>query len=195
MCTLEEERKYRYRLISLGPKTLADALLKFSHRHRDVASWIERISSNPNDCRETFHHLLTEYREGGSYIPLSESPQYANELVDLLETLEQGVKDPRDGLELLAAFFKSDQMIINRADDSWGEVGNVFSCEAVELFVRYASECPDKAWIIELLLDLLAEDDQGVRGSLATEAHQFLSPEQLQIFERRYRVAARETQA
>lgn len=186
MCTLEEENTFRHRLIALGPEALAEALLRFHYRHRDVARWVERMASTPDENRQAFHHWLSYFQEKQQYVTLSESVQYARELTDLLEMLEEAEKDPRSGLESLAAFFRADQVLIDQADDSWGDVGRVFSEDGVELFVRYATRCDDKAWVMDLLLELLWNDD-GFRDGLAQEARRFLSTDELRLFEKKCR--------
>ena len=182
MCTLEEENTFRHRLIALGPEALAEALLQFHYRHRDVARWVERMASTPDENRQAFHHWLSYFQEREQYVTLSESVQYARELTDLLEMLEEAEKDPHSGLESLAAFFRADQVLIDQADDSWGDVGRVFSEDGVELFVRYATRCDDKAWVMDLLLELLWNDG-GFRDGLAQEAHRFLTTEELRLLE------------
>lgn len=190
MCTYEEERRNRAHLIALGPERLAEALLNFSYRHRDVATWVLRQASTAEEKRAAFFRVLEDFRTDTAYLSLDESYQYSCELIDLLETLESSQDDPGEGLKSLALFFKADQAIIERSDDSCGWVGGVFTGEAIELFVRYAARCVEKGEVIELLVDILEDDDYGVRGDLADAAHRFLGPEALALFSEKCREKA-----
>ena len=195
MCTFDEIQRQRDALMTLPSAVLVEALLDFSYRHRDVAAWVARVSSNEAENLEAFHEGLRAFREDKAYIVQSETPQYARELADLLETLEAAVTEPREGLECLAEFYRSDGDLIDRSDDSWGAVGDVFQNEAVEVFVRYAHNCADKDWVMDLLLALLESDDYGVRDRLASSAPQFFSEENLKVLALRYRQNAESAQS
>lgn len=51
-------------------------------------------------------------------------------------------------------------------DDSSGNIGMVFTCDAKELFVEYASLCTEKEKIADIILKLNRKDDYGVRDTL-----------------------------
>jgi hypothetical protein len=62
----------------------------------------------------------------------------------LLEDLKAGVSDPFTGVDLIASFYETDKGTIAHCDDSSGVVGDVYRFTAQELFVEYASRCPEK---------------------------------------------------
>ena len=181
MSTILERQEQKRQLIALSAEVLAEGLLTFSDRHSDVAAWIDRVLATPEDNLERFYCDLKALQRGGRYIPLAQSGQYADKISDLLLTLKQVSKDPRNGLQALAEFFKSDQVIIERADDSCGEVGDVFRCDGVDLFVHFASQYSEKAWISSLVLDILVEDEYCVRGKLIDEVSRFLAPNEIHL--------------
>ncbi len=99
---------------------------------------------------------------------------YARELRTLLDQLGHDIQDPRLGVELVAAFFQTDEVIFNRCDDSGGIVGDVFTMDATELFVRYAARWDDKQALVGLLLELDAGENYGVRERIMDNAGRFL---------------------
>ena len=179
MCTLEEAEKQRRHLIALGPEALADALMRFSWRHRDVSAWVARIAATPEENQAAFFDWLAHFRDARDYYDLSQSKLYAHTLADLLDTLAAGQKDPERGLEALLAFFQSDQALIEHADDSHGAVGEVFTGPATDLFIHYAAACPNKDRVIQIVLELLADNSYCLRGGLAENAHRFLDPKDI----------------
>ena len=84
----------------------------------------------------------------------------------LLQDVKAGVTDPLTGVELVAAFYETDESVFNRCDDSSGRVGDVFRFDAKELFVEYASRCTDKEKVAAIILKLNRENKFGVRDSL-----------------------------
>lgn len=64
--------------------------------------------------------------------------------------------------------------IFEQCDDSSGDIGDVFSCRAHDLFVRYASDYSDKARLAEKLVELCRTDDYGVRNILFDAAYECL---------------------
>ncbi|MCD6249550.1 MAG: hypothetical protein J7J98_04375 [candidate division Zixibacteria bacterium] len=117
-------------------------------------------------------------KRGQWFIDYYESGEYSIKLESLLASIERVSVEPRQGVELVAAFIETDSAVLGRADDSNGSIGGVYRMDACDLFLHYATQCDDKAWLCDLLLHLYKHDEYGVRDSLiATSAH-FL-PEEL----------------
>jgi hypothetical protein len=153
-------------LAALGAEELAAALLELADRNEDAARLVARLVAGPDDGGRRFKAGLAALRRRNRFVPYREAGAYAAELKDLLEDLEAGVRDPRAGAELVAAFYRSDAAIFEACDDSDGLVGDVFRLEARDLFQHYAARCDDKEWLAECIFGLLGEDDYGVRDAL-----------------------------
>jgi hypothetical protein len=108
------------------------------------------------------------------FIPRRDSTAFAAVLASLLEEMSSRVTDPRTGIDLLAAFYETDEIIFNHCDDSNGRIGDVFRHDALDLFVHYASRCEDKPWLADLLLQLNRSDGYGVRSHLFERAGDYL---------------------
>ncbi len=111
------------------------------------------------------------------FVARRDSTAFAQGLAGLLDYLAANVPDPRTGVELVAAFYETDNAIFSHCDDSNGRIGNVFRQDARELFVHYASRCEDKAWLANLLLKLNRNDGLGLREHLFECAAEYLPPE------------------
>ncbi|RJQ38944.1 MAG: hypothetical protein C4555_04330 [Dehalococcoidia bacterium] len=83
-------------------------------------------------------------------------------------------KDPKTGLEHVAAFYETDEWVFNHYDDSSGTIGDVYRYNARDLFILYASRCPDKEWVANLVLRLYQHDGYGVRDRILECSGQYL---------------------
>lgn len=128
----------------------------------------------PDSTASLFKSQLTTLKRSRRFIRWGESAAFARDLSALLASLEAGVTDPRQGCELVAAFFRADNATLGRCDDSSGHVGDVFRLEAADLFAAYAQRCPEKEWLADLLFDLNREDDYGVRDHIVDGAAAYL---------------------
>ncbi|MEW6049724.1 MAG: DUF6880 family protein [Candidatus Zixiibacteriota bacterium] len=113
-------------------------------------------------------------KRGRRFIDYHESGLYARELESLLDEIDRVADNPRQGVELVAAFIRADNAVLGRADDSDGSIGDVYRIFACDSFIRHASQCEDKEWLYTVLLKLYANDEYGVRNSLIASAAGFL---------------------
>jgi len=132
------------------------------------------MPKRPDQSAAHFKKQLTALRRMRGFVARRDSTAFAQELASLLECLAAGVSDPRTGVELVAAFYETDEVIFNHCDDSNCRIGDVFRQDALDLFVRYASQCEDKLWLADLLLRLNRNDGYGVRSHLFDRAGDYL---------------------
>lgn len=169
---MENDRKQK--LMDLGPDVLSDALLELAVLSEDADQLIGYLISTPEENIQRFKKKLTSLKRSKRFIDWSGSFGFANELKTMLQDLRGGITDPMTGVELVAAFFETDDSIFDRCDDSGGNVGDVFLISAQELFVDYASNCSDNEKIAEILLKLTTKNDYGVRDTLIESASEYL---------------------
>lgn len=103
-----------------------------------------------------------------------EMAAFTAELRYALYELGESVSEPRSGVKAVARFFRSDKTFFNKGDDSDGNLGQVFTIDARDLFAHYAEACVDKKWLVDLVLRLQRDDDYGVRDCLVDAASQYL---------------------
>ena len=164
----------RTQLIELGAEQLAATLLELSDMYPAVADVVERLSATPDENIKRYKTKLANLKRSRRFISWHESGDFAQQLQQLLIDLEKGVKEPCAGVELIGRFFEADASIFNRCDDSNGEVGDVFSFAATDLFISFASRCANKHFIADLVIKLNADDGYGVRDSLFKRAGEYL---------------------
>jgi len=122
-----------------------------------------------------FKKTVTAAKNSRKMFWRSQAPDLAAMLNQALEQLKQSVHDPQAGVEALIGFYKRDADIFERCDDSYGNVGDVFRMIAADLFVDYASRCPDKDKVSAQILELQEDDGYGVRDALIDKASKFLN--------------------
>ncbi len=167
----------KQKLMDLGADTLADALLKLAVHSDEADDLIERLIATPKENIQRFKRKLAGLKRRRRFIGWRESAGFARELEMLLQDLKAGVNDPVTGMELVAAFYQADDTIFEMCDDSSGHIGDVFRYNARELFVDYASRCPDKEKVADIILKVNQKDDYGIRDTLIECASECLPEE------------------
>lgn len=127
----------------------------------------------------TFKSDLARIRRRRTFVSWRDTRAFARELRDLLALLDTDRLDPRAGVECAEAFFRADAAILGRADDSSGEIGDLFRIDAREIFGRHAARVDDRDWLLKLIVKLLKSDDYGVRDSVLRAASSYLSEAEL----------------
>lgn len=128
----------------------------------------------PDTTIRSIKSRLAGLKRGRRFIDYSESGTFARELEGLLDDIDSVAEDPRQGIELVAAFFRTDSAVLGRADDSDGSIGNVYRIEACECLVHHAAHCNDNEWLSNVIMELYAADEFGVRSDLIANASRFL---------------------
>ena len=169
------DKHAKQRLVDLGTEALADIFLDLAQRHDPVNDQLERLMTPPQEkLKRLKARLAALKRRRQKFITCRESGGFARDLETLLEDLQNSVDDPRTGLELVARFYEADKGICNSCDDSNGMVGWVFKHKAKMLFVNYAAHCTDKALLADLVLQLIGDNDYGVRDTLTDDIADYL---------------------
>jgi len=176
----------RDRLIRAGAEALADEMLRLAAHHEDADAVVRRLTASEAERLKQFKSGLAGLRRSRRFVPWSESRELAVRLKGLLENLRGSGCDPKTGVEQVARFFECDESTLGRCDDSSGIVGDVFRITARDLWVEFASRHEDKAWILDRLEKLLADDDYGVRDSLLEAGAQYLSEAELRALADRF---------
>lgn len=164
----------RTQLINLGAEQLADTLLELSDSYSAVSDVVKRLLSTPDENIKRYKTKLASLKRSQKFISWHESGGFARQLEQLLTDLNRTVKEPCLGVELVGKFFEIDAAVLNRCDDSSGEIGGVFSYSATELFISFASRCTDKHFIADLVIKLNEDDSFGVRDNLFERAGEYL---------------------
>ncbi|MFQ5356506.1 MAG: tetratricopeptide repeat protein, partial [Mariprofundaceae bacterium] len=156
----------KQKLIELGAEALAEALVSLTIHFDEADELIEQLIATPRENVQRFKKKLSGLKRRKRFVSWRESASFSRELEMLLQDLKSGVDDPLTGVELVAAFYEADTTIFEMCDDSSGNIGDVFRYDAKELFVDYASRCPDKEKIADIILKVNQKDNYGIRDTL-----------------------------
>lgn len=174
---MDDDRKKK--LVDLGAEPLAYALLTLAETSEEAEEQIEQLLATPKEKVRRYKRKLAGLKRSKRFYGYWEAIRFARELSLLLRSIQIGAKDAQEGLELVAAFYEADAAIFERCDDSSGCVGDLFRIDAKDLFTEFASRCPDKEKVADLILDLNRKDDYGVRDILVDHAVDCLSEPQI----------------
>jgi len=173
---MEEEKKKK--LIKLGSDILSDALLKLAE-HDDMAErMVERLTSDPEDIIKRFRRKISGLKRRKRFIHWRESRKFAAELDNILEDLEQVKPAPCVGMVLIASFLETDHAVFGNCDDSSGYISDVYRYGARSLFAQYASSCPDKKQVLDILIKTYSDDPYSVREGLIDKGLEILGEEE-----------------
>lgn len=164
----------RQKLMALPTERLAEALLELAEQTEEGEDLVHRLVATPKESEDKFKAKLAAVKRFRGFGDWRVVPDFAASLRRLLDDLRAGVQDPKTGLGHVAAFYETDEWVFNHYDDSSGTIGDVFRYDARDLFVLYASRCPEKEWIADLVLRLYQRDGYGVRDRILEHSGQYL---------------------
>lgn len=163
------------RLFTISQEKLIDLIFELAGDSDVSWSKIQRLVSKPRDNSDRFIRRLDELKSRKGFVPWKYSSDFAEEVSDVLADLDAGIDSPEEGFSLICEFYKTDAAIFENADDSSGHIGDIFSGSALDIFIKFASKVSNKKMVIRKTLELIKDDDYGVRGVLIKHAGEFLS--------------------
>lgn len=179
-----------HKLIEHGPERLAQALLDLAARDDRAHDLVEQLLTTPAESSARVYRRLDGLRHDKRFFGRRGAPSFAAELRSILADIEAATPDPREGLELVAAFYRSDSQAFEMADDSDGDIGEVYRYAALQLWTAFADACDDKDWLIGLVLDLREHDGYGVRDAILESASEYLPEEAMRTLIAKLRARA-----
>lgn len=112
----EEDKKKR--LVELGPEALADALLELSERSDLADTVIERLSSTPDESLKRVKSRITGQMRATKFVDWRGVPGLVDKLREILSDIEAAGPDSMTGVELVGMFYRCDDPVFSRCDDS-----------------------------------------------------------------------------
>lgn len=160
---MSDERKQK--LMDLGLEALADLLLDIASKNQNADDRINQLVAPALANIQRFRRRIAAIKNNTQFIGYNQIFSFAIQLDEMLDDLKKSAPDPCIGLDLVAEFFETDSFVFENSDDD-GIIGDVYTGHAKELFVSYASACPDMEKVASRLLRLSINDDYGTRDSL-----------------------------
>lgn len=173
----------RAALIELGADALADALLDLALLTDEADQTIARIISDDSTNLARIEDRIANcvYDEDAD---IAGPIVFAQRLDFLLHDLSHSVHDGFNGFRLTCLFIENDHHVFNNTHDD-GTFSRIFQEDAVNMLVRYGSECTDKEWLCHQLFRLYDEDQIGARWNIFDGAAEYISEEKVrQLIER-----------
>ena len=178
---MTKEEKIKKELAALGSEKLAEVLSDLADRSDKASNMVFQLLSSKKEKLKRFNAKLAGIKRRKSFISWREASAFAYNLQYLLQDLRNAVDDPKKGVECVIKFYEADESVFECCDDSGGTVGTVFTCDALNLFVFYASKCKDKEWIAAEVERLILDDDYGVRENLINRVGEYLPDKILRV--------------
>lgn len=171
----------RHRLIALGPEVLADVLIAQSKRSDAAASELELLLAPSGERMRIFREGLARVRDPLHYRSVKETEAFMGELATLLDHLDAGIRDPREGIRAILDFHAADEDILEQTDEWYGSVSSIYETHVAPIFDRWARACDDPDWLLAQLLDLASSGEPSFRTPIFRLAPSWLPPQHLQI--------------
>jgi len=169
-----DNSEIRKRLVALGVERLAHALVCLAAENDDATAAIDRMVSLPEEMARRCLEKVRVLKRKRGFVDWRGTASFRKKVEDVLKDIEEGIDDPRIGVELMAAFVETDDKVLGNCDDSGGSIGDLYRFRAVRLFSGYAQGCADKEWLSQLILSLNREDNYGIRHLLVDSAKEYL---------------------
>jgi hypothetical protein len=185
----------KHKLADIDAATLQDFILALYLHYPELNDKIEALLlySNPAALANALGKRIQSLRRGRKFIDYRASFDFTRQLDALLADIENGLlaNSPKHAFELVDKFLATAEPVLNRVDDSGGEVGEVYR-QAVLLWLTAARGWQDASvdWP-ERVYQLYQQNDYGLLDPLLPNAHLLLSQDQLKQLAWRYESALR----
>ena len=141
----------RKHLEALSESALIDLMLELAKKHGTVRDELKDRFSTTDQRIAKLETTITQFR-----------PQYRGyrghgsnvekQVRKLIDSVRHDVDDPVQAMKLLVKIFEKDGAVCESGEDAMGEV---FTCDATELFEELAKRIDDKKYIEDILYKLL----------------------------------------
>jgi hypothetical protein len=188
----------RSRLAAAKKEELVALVERLASSSEELAARIDYVI-DPSAAAKDLQRRISALRGGRRFIPYRDAPQVANEMATIAENIRTDIlpRDPEKARALAEKLFCLDRMILDRADDSDGRIGDELRAACVlwldaAAAVRAANPDGGPDWPADLY-EFYQVNDYGVREPLLGEAHRLLREQELRALARRFEEDARRT--
>lgn len=186
------------KLSELDLANLQDFILDLYVKYPELSNNIETLVlfNDSAALKKAIAKRIQSVKRGSKFIDYYASHEFAHNLESIVDDIENGllVAAPKDAFELIDKFLATADSVMNRVDDSSGEIGGVYS-EIVILWLKSAKLWGDtKTDWLERVYQLNQNNDYGVIDSLLPNSDMLLSEEQLKQLAWRYEGEIRQAQ-
>lgn len=192
--------RLRSRLAAASKEELVALVERLASSSEELAARIDYVT-DPSAAAKALQRRITVLRGGKRFIPYGAAPQVANEMATIAADIRTDIlpRDPEKAAALAEKLFCLDGVLLDRADDSDGRIGDELRAVCVlwldaAAAIRAANTEGGPDWPRDLY-EFYQANDYGVREPLLGEAHRLLHEEELRALARRFEDDARRTVA
>ncbi len=180
----------RQRIIEIDPANLQDFVIDLYLSFPELKNKIESLVlfNDAPALKKAITKRIQSLKRGSRFIDWRASAAFARNLDSIVDDIETGLLSSAPGYayELVDKFLSTANSVMNRVDDSSGQIGGVYQ-NAVLLWLTAAKAWgnPKIDWL-ERIYQLDQDNDFAVLDSLLPNSHILLSTDQLHQLAERY---------
>jgi chemotaxis protein histidine kinase CheA len=178
------------KLFELDSAVLQNFVLDLYQRFPELSDAIETLVlfNDPLALKKAIAKRIQSLKRGRKFIDWRASAEFARNLDSIVTDIESGLlyASPKHAFELMDKFLATADTVMNRVDDSSGEIGGIYS-SAVLLWLTAAKAWADpKIDWLERVYQLDQSNDYGVLDPVLPNSHILLGQDQLKQLADRY---------
>ena len=171
----ENNNAQRIKLINLGSESLADFIIRLSEKSDHAYEAMERLIATPEENTKMVKKKMASIKRSKFFYHRPMAKELVHKLLQIIDGISKSAQTPKEGLDLVCAFFELDKHVFERCDDSYGNVGDVFRFDACDLFCKFASSCKDEKAVVSTIKKIAKNNDYGARDNFLEKSGEFLS--------------------
>ena len=188
-------------LKKLSKSDLVQLVTEVHGHYHDIDQIIERYTAKTSKGQNALYTViqcqLQQVANDSSFIGYYDSGNYAARLQCLLMDINTLLREqaPEQALQATEEFIWLHESVLERADDSNGEIGDVF-CEAVDQWLDIAAEVrslnPEAQHWVDKVMAFFDGNDYGVLDDIISNSNELLSADELTQLAWRFEAQAKQ---
>lgn len=158
---------------------LAKIIELFSRQNPDLEKMIRNAAAGKDAAYEAIKGDISSIKRSKRFYDWRSREELYSQLENILENIRINIKTPEKAIQLLVKFFALDSTCCNNCDDSDGGLGYEFNRHAIEVFVQFAPDYPDKEKLTQIIYELIEHNDYGCHDGVLENISQLLPAENI----------------
>lgn len=180
-------------LVAMGPEKLADLLIEFSASHKVIKKQLNTViagqNQDPKKLLSIINRELNTLKKAKGMIFYDGVKAFAERLDQLRISIvkELANKSAEAAVQAMGAFLDLSKHTLERADDSYGYVGDVFSNAAKDWGNLYARTNPTTEVCVDDVFGRFVNDDYGLFSHIILDFKEALEEPGLVLLQQKLR--------
>ncbi len=144
---------------------------------------IENMAFKKNS-EENIITMINRLKRSKYFYSRSEAHYMTDDIRHIMFEIENNIKEPEIVIKLIMKFLNSDNIFAYKADDSYGDIGNVFY-DLCYMFAEHAKNYKDRKKLLKIVEKSIIENDYGLKDGMMCYTDKYLSnKEMLTLYEK-----------